>query len=279
MLEGGLKMIRETWALTKRELKHWYRSKMNIMMLVMQPILMLGLFGQAFNIGSLVSPDLFKQYFSGAPNYVSFLSLGILGMTVMMTCMFSGMSIVWDRRFGFLKKLQVAPIPRGAIPVSRMFSSIIRSMIQTLIVLGIAISFTMIPGLTGLSLKPGFSVMDFLGIYLVVFLLAWIFSSLFVTIALGIQNQETMFGIINLLNMPLMFVSAIMFPTMMMPNWLKTVANCNPLTWAADAMRQFAFNDPAPIYNIWIDLLLLALLAVGMIIVTSFISRRLLTNK
>lgn len=272
--------MRETWALTVREMKHWYRSKMNIFMLVLQPVIMLALFGQAFNIAAFI-PDksLIPTYFSGAPDYVSFLAIGILAMTTMMTCMFSGMSLVWDRRFGFLKKLKVAPIPRGTIPISRMSSAVIKAIAQCMIVLAIALVFTVIPGLTGLTLKPGFNVMDFLGIFLVIFLLAWIFSSLFVTLALGIENQETMFGVINMLNLPLMFVSAIMFPTQFMPKWLATIANYNPLTWAADAMRQFAFNDPVPIYDLWLDILMLAVLAVVMIVACSLLSRRLLSNK
>jgi ABC-2 type transport system permease protein len=268
-------VIPETWALTVRELKHWRRSKMEIILLILLPVIMLALFGQAFNgIGSAVSAD----DLSGAPDYVSFMSIGLLALTTMMTCMFSGISIVWDRRFGFLRKLKVSPITRGTIPLSRILSSVIKSLVQTLLMFGIALLFTIIPGLTGLTLKSGFGIIDLLGMFLVIFLLAWMFSSLVVMISMAIENPETMLGLINLINMPLMFVSAILLPTLLMPDWLKSLADSNPLTWASDAMRQFAFVDPVPIYDLWLDVLMLAALAAFMVAICMVASKKLLSR-
>jgi ABC-2 type transport system permease protein len=193
--------------------------------------------------------------------------------------MFSGMSIVWDRRFGFLNKLKVSPIPRGVVPLSRIMATVIRSLIQVSIVLIIALAFQYIPGLTGLSLKAGFSMMDLLGMFFVLFLLSVAFASLFTTIALAVENQETLFGVINLLNLPLMFASAALFPTAMMPDWLKTIANYNPLTWAADALRQFAFVDPNPIHSMMFDIIGLVAIAVVMVGISVVASRKLLSNR
>jgi ABC-2 type transport system permease protein len=269
-------MFSQMRSLVVRDLKHWYRSEMEIILLIMLPVIMLALFGQAFGIiGNFITPgDL-----SGAPDYVSFMSIGLLGMTTMMTCMFSTIAIVLDRQSGFLKKVMVAPIRRDAIAFSRMLSIVIKAMAQTLIMFCIALSFTLIPGLTGLTLKSGFGVIDLLGMLLISFLLAWIFSSLLVTMSLAIERPETMLGLINLINMPLMFVSAILFPTILMPDWLKILSNSNPLTWAADAMRQFAFVDQAPIYDLWFDILMLAVFSIFTAVISLILSRKLLSNK
>lgn len=272
-------MLRETWALTARELKHWYRVKIQVFMTLIQPIVWLGLFGQAFNIGTLLPPQTVPLFFSGAPDYFSFMAIGMLAVNALFTCMFSGMSIVWDRRFRFLNKLKVAPIPRGAVPISRILATVIRSTIQVSIVLVIALAFQYVPGLTGLTLKEGFGIVDLAGMFVVLFLLSTAFASLFTTIALAVENQETLFGVINLLNLPLMFASAALFPTAMMPDWLRAVADYNPLTWAADAMRQFAFVDTSPIHSLTYDILGLLVVAVLLMGASVVVSRKLLSNR
>jgi ABC-2 type transport system permease protein len=277
-------MLRQIFALTKRELKHWYRVKIQIFMTIIQPVVWLGLFGQAFNIGALFNapgmpPGIFEKTFSGAPDYFSFMAIGMLAVNVLFTCMFSGMSIVWDRRFGFLNKLKVSPIPRGVIPVSRILATVIRAMIQVVIVFGIAIAFNYIPGLTGLTVKDGFGIAEIAGSFAMLFLLAIGFASLFTTIALAVENQETLFGVINLINLPLMFASAALFPTTLMPDWLKGIANYNPLTLAADGLRQMAFVDPAPIHSLGWDFVGLVLFSGALIVLSIGLSRKLLSNR
>jgi len=276
-------MIREIWALTVRELKHWYRVKMQILMTVLQPLLWLGLFGQAFNIGAMLTSSpggeaTFSAFFAGAPDYFSFMSVGMLAVVTLFTCMFSGMSIVWDRRFGFLNKLKVAPIARGAVPISRTLATVIRALIQASFVLLAAVIFTRVPGLTGLTLKSGFGPLEVAGIMLVLFLLAVGFSSLFTTVALAVENQEVLFGVINLLNLPIMFASAAMFPTTLMPSWLQSVFACNPLTWAADALRQMTFGAPGT-NAIWVDIAALGLFALALAGASVLLSKRLLSNR
>ncbi|MBI0582805.1 MAG: ABC transporter permease [Methanomassiliicoccus sp.] len=277
-------MLRQITSLTKRELKHWYRVKIQVFMTIIQPVVWLGLFGQAFNIGQLFNvpgmpPGVFEEAFSGAPNYFSFMAIGMLAVNVLFTCMFSGMSIVWDRRFGFLNKLKVSPIPRGVIPVSRMMATVIRAMIQVVIVFAIAIAFNFVPGLTGLSLKEGFGLAEIAGSFAMLFLLALGFAALFTTIALAVENQETLFGVINLINLPLMFASAALFPTTLMPAWLRTIANYNPLTLAADGLRQLAFVDPSPVHSLMWDFIGLVLFAIALLAISIGMSRKLLSNR
>lgn len=275
--------MKETWALTVRELKHWYRIKIQIFMTLIQPIVWLALFGQAFNLNKLLPPgtptSVFESFFGGAPDYFSYMAVGMLGVMALFTTMFGGMSIVWDRRFGFLNKLRAAPIPRGAIPISRIAASTVRAMVQVVIILIIALAFTYIPGLTGLTVSPAINAMDIIGLFVAMLLLAVAFASLFTTIALAVENQETLFGVVNLLNLPLMFASAALFPTSMMPDWLKTVANYNPLTLAVDAARTFLFHNPNPLYEPWIDIVGLLVLAVVMVTISVVVSRKLMSAK
>lgn len=276
-------MIRETWSLTVRELKHWYRVKIQMFMTLLQPIVWLGLFGQAFQLNRLIPGGGagldFSMVFAGAKDYFSYMSVGMLAVIVLFTCMFGGMSIVWDRRFGFLDKLRAAPIPRGSIPISRIGATVVRAMIQMIIVFVIALVFTFVPGLTGLTVGPDFGALDLLGLVFVMLLLAIAFASLFTTVALAVENQETLFGIINLLNLPIMFASAALFPTTLMPDWLKTVANYNPLTLAVDAARTFVFHNPAPIYDVWVDIVGLGIFAAVLMGLSILLSRRLMGAK
>ncbi len=277
-------MIREMYALYVREMKHWYRVKIQIFMALIQPIVWLGLFGQAFNFSNLFSAFLppgttlppMDLILSGAPDYFSYLATGMLAVIALFTTMFAGMSLVWDRRFGFLTKLRVSPIPRGIVPVSRMGSAVTRAVVQALIVLIIALAFAYIPGLVGLTLSPDFSVIDLLGIIVVLTLLAVGFSCVFISVALAVTNQETLFALINLLNLPIMFASAALFPLGGMPDWLQAVAKVNPLTWAADACRTFAFHNPAPIFPVWQEVAFLGVFAAIMIGISIVVARRLL---
>jgi ABC-2 type transport system permease protein len=260
-------------------------SRIQIFMTIIQPVVWLGLFGQAFNIGALFTnpgmpPGAFEQAFSGAPNYFSFMSIGMLAVITLFTCMFSGMSIVWDRRFGFLNKLKVSLIPREVIPISRIGATVVRAMIQSSFVFAIALVFNYVPGLTGLTLKSGFGILEVAGFFLSsCYYCPSGFASLFTTIALAVENQETLFGVINLVNLPLMFASSALSPTTLIPEWQKAIASYNPLTLAADGLRQLAFVDPSPICPLPWDVAGLALFSSALIVICIIASRRLLSNK
>jgi ABC-2 type transport system permease protein len=276
-------VLSETIALTIRELKHWYRVKVQIVLTMVTPLIWLGLFGQAFRLEQLAgdgsaSPEAIGNLFAGAPNYFSFMAIGMLCVVVLFTCMFSGFSIVWDRRFGFLTKLQVAPIPRGVVPLSRILSSVIRALTQAMIVFIIALIFVAIPDVSGLELSAGFGAGELLLMLFILTLLALGFGAIFTTIALMIENQETLMGVVNLLNLPIMFASAALFPTVLMPDWLKTVANLNPVTLAADGIRQLVFDSPQPVYDLSVDIMGLVLFASFFLLLGWFLARKVMNR-
>ena len=252
-------MIGETLALTKREVKKWLKNPFLLFMMLVQPVIWMGLFGKALNLTSFVSippeflnqlpselqvqlPELLNQMlgetFGGTTDYFTFMAAGMLSVVVLFTAMFSGMSVVWDRRFGFLNKLLVAPISRGSIVFAKVLSSVIRSMFQGLLIFGVAFAF-------GLQVGNAFGILDFLGVLLTLFLLSLGLTSMFLAITMKIKSHETVVAVANLLNLPLTFASNALFPVRQMPNWLQAVANLNPISYAADAVRSFILHSNA----------------------------------
>lgn len=167
----------------------------------------------------------------GVADYFSYMAVGMISMIVMFTTMFSGMSIVWDRRLGFLDKVLSTPVSRAAIILSKMFNAALRAMFQATIILALAV-------LLGLKVSATFTPLNLLGIYGAVFLLSMGLSALFLALALRSTRHETQMAIVNLINMPLMFASNTFFPIKMMPEWIQAIASVNPVSYLTDALRQ-----------------------------------------
>lgn len=236
------------WALTNRELKKWYKEPIILFMSIVQPIIWMGLFGKAMNIGSIfisaqlpfqlppgtdlqsISNQIMEQTF-GTSDYFSYMSVGILSFVVLFTAMFSGMSIVWDRRLGFLNKALSTPVARGSIIFAKVFSAVVRSLIQAGIVLLVAF-------LLGLQVGSSFTVFSLFGVFAALFLVCIGLSSIFILIAIRSTRWETQMAVVNLLNLPLLFGSNALFPTKQMPDWLQAFAKINPITYVTDATRQ-----------------------------------------
>jgi ABC-type polysaccharide/polyol phosphate export systems, permease component len=264
---SGNAFIKQTMALTKRELKHWYRSKSQIMMALVQPLMWLGLFGMMMS--GMMPPEM---------DFFSTLAMGMIVITALSTAMSSGMSLIWDRRFGFLDKVRAAPISRGAIPLSRVLATTVKALIQCSVVMLIAL-------LLGLNISA-FSIWSIPVLFIVITATAMIFSSLFVAFGLVIKNQESFMGINMLLMMPLMFVSGAMFPTSMMQGGneiLKAVANFNPLTYAADALRRaFLESDgilSLPDVGMWGCVAVLVMFAIAAVLLGMFFATRALKKQ
>jgi ABC-2 type transport system permease protein len=256
--------LRQTYALTSRELKHWYRSKTQMAMALIMPLMWLGLFGFAMS-GFIDMSGLDVDYFS-------YLAMGMVIITSLSTSMNAGMSVIWDRRFGFLAKLKAAPIPRGVIPLSKVLATTFKATIQSMLILLIGLFL-------GLNLIEGFGIVELLVIIVAVEAVALTFSSIFVALGLVIKNQEVLMSVNMLLNLPLMFASGAMFPTSTFPGWLKVVANVNPLTYAADAIRRASIplNDSmlsVPEMSLGQDVVLIVLAAIVVTALGMFFARR-----
>jgi ABC-2 type transport system permease protein len=260
------------WALTNRDLVKWYKNPIQLIISLVQPIVWLGLFGKALNFGSFISSSVpasqqgaVYQHFFGVTNYFSFLSVGMLSFIILFTAAFAGMSVVWDRRFGFMNKALSTPVGRGAVVIGKVLQSVIRSLIQAAMVLIIAIALGMNTG--------NLNVLTILGAFSVLFLMSFGLSSLFVMLALRSSDWQTQMAIINLLNLPLIFASNALLPITIMPGWLQTVVRFNPVSYANDATRQLLIGSTLHLAPLWMDFGVLgafAALLAGLSIVMSW---------
>jgi len=226
------------WALTNRDLRKWYKNPIQLFISLIQPVVWLGLFGKAINFGAFVSgaggtqaqQNAIMLNMFGTTSYYSFLACGMMAFVILFTSAFSGMSVVFDRRFGFLNKVLSTPVSRGTIVLAKVLQSVGRALTQAAIVLLIAV-------LLGMDTSH-FSILGLLGAFTMMFLMAFGLSSLYVMLALRSSDWQTQMAIINLLNLPLVFASNALFPTKLMPTWLQYIVKINPVSYANDATRQ-----------------------------------------
>ena len=158
------------------------------------------------------------------------LNPGILCISVMFTAMFSAASIVWDREFGFLREMMVAPIRRGAIVVGKVLGGTTVAGVQGLIVVALA-------GAVHVPYDP----VLIIGIILLQLLLAFTVTAFGVMVAARIKQMQSFMGVMQMIVMPMFFISGALFLVQNLPGWLTVLNRLDPLTYAVDPMRRLAF--------------------------------------
>jgi ABC-2 type transport system permease protein len=231
-------------AMVYRQVKRWWSARSRVITTIINPliwIIFLGLgWGAVFQPGSINSPSIpgvpvnviaktIEEYFNrlfGGIDYITFMVSGMAAMTVFMTSFLGGISVIWDKQFGYLKETLVAPAPRWLVITGRIVGDSIANTIQSLIIilLGFAITTRINPIGVPVAL-----------VYL--FITSIAFSSLGVIIALKLGSIEGFQMIVNLLTMPLMFMSGVFYPVNTMPDWMKIFAQYNPLSYAVHSVR------------------------------------------
>ena len=168
-------------------------------------------------------------------NFTQFLFPGLLGMTVLMTALMSGMSVVWEREMGFLKEVLVAPLSRRAVVLGKALGGATLAMVQGLI-------FLVLAPLLGisLSLTSLFYLLPFL------VLVAFALSSLGILIASRTYTMEGFQVVVSLVLLPLIFLSGIFFPLTNLPGWLEIIVKINPITYGVDAIRYLILGPVVP---------------------------------
>jgi ABC-2 type transport system permease protein len=200
-------------------------------------VLWLALFGNAFNLANIIpggdaAKAALQSYFGGAPNYITFLTGGMICFLVVTGSMWAGGPLVMDRSLGYLDKLLATPVSRTAVTLSLVVSNIMKGLLMTVILLGVA--FVM-PG--GLIVGNSFGVLDLLGIFATLILLGVGFLWLFMLVAVRATKFETLAAIGSTLGLPMLFASSALLPVSSMPNWLRAIADVNPISKAADIIR------------------------------------------
>ena len=183
------------------------------------PLLFLAVFGAGLSsrVGSL-GPGI---------DFTKFIFPGIIGMTVLMSSFMAGMSVVWDREFGFLKEVLVAPISRASVAVGKMCGSATLALLQGIIILLFA-------PLIGISLP----VVTVLSLLLLMILLAASMGSLGVLIASRIKSMQAFQAVMQMLMFPMMFLSGVFFPVEGLPAWMNVLVKINPATYGITPIRQ-----------------------------------------
>lgn len=206
----------KVYAVWLRETKRFLNSKSRIVGSLGMPLLFLVALGGGF---SSMVPGF---------NYQAFILPGILAMTIMFSSIFSGVSIIWDREFGFLKEMLVAPTSRETIVLGRIFGGATTSIIQGTIILVLGFAFTGIAVPSPASMLLALVLMVIMSCFLVAVGIA--FASV-------VQEVETFQLIMNFVVMPLFFLSNALFPLESMPAWLRTMSQLNPISYAVDGLR------------------------------------------
>lgn len=233
------------WALTNRELKKWYQQPFILILGIVQPILWLGLLGKAMNLSNMIPtgiPGLNKDAIMlqtfGTTDYFSFMAMGMVAFTTVFTTAFTGMSVVWDKRLGFMNKVLSTPVSRSSIILAKVLSASVRAIVQAAIVA--AIAFAIGPLVTG----SNFAWWSILGVFAIVFLISVGLSSMFTALTLRANRMEMPQAIFQLITLPLMFASSAYFPIDQMPTWLQDIASVNPISYTIDAVRRLMiFSD------------------------------------
>lgn len=210
-----LKVIYILWV---RQLKRYVRSRARIVSSVAQPMLFLVALG--FGFGPIYAK-------AGGGNYIQFLAPGIITMSILFTAMFSGIEVVWDKQFGFLKETLVAPVPRIAIMFGRTLGGATVAVLQGFVVFLI----TLLVGFRPENIMMVIPALAFM------FLIAILFTAFGTAIASQIDDMQAFPLVMNFLVMPLFFLSGALFPVDQLPTALAIVVRLNPLSYGVDAVR------------------------------------------
>ncbi len=216
-----------------RELKKYWRNKSRIVGSLGMPFFLMFIVGSGLN-ESIKTPMLAGQ------GYTAFIMPGIIGMVLMFSSVFSGVSVIWDKQFGFMKEMLVAPISRTRIIIGKTLGGATTSISQALIML--LISF-----IIGVRLE---SFVGFLYAIPIMLLISCSFVAIGTAIASKMNDMHGFQLIVNFLIMPLFFLSGALFPIENLPAWLSFITKINPLTYGVEGLRySFLGTSSIPYLN------------------------------
>jgi ABC-2 type transport system permease protein len=215
-----LRAIKIVW---EREVVRFASDRLRMVTSLFQPLLFLFVLGTG--LSRIASAG------TGGLNLRTFLYPGILAMAVMFTAMFSAASIVWDREFGFLREMLVAPIRRSSIVIGKCLGGATVATFQGVLVICLA-------GLVGVPYAPSL----ILEVFAMQTLLAYTLTAFGVMVAARIKQIQSFMALTQMLIMPLFFVSGAMFPVRGLPTWLTVLNRIDPMTYAVDPIRRVVFD-------------------------------------
>ncbi len=219
-LRSELRAIKIVW---RRELIRYRSDRMRMITTLVQPLLFLFVLGSGLQTLSSAGTH--------GVNLKTFIYPGILCIAVMFTAMFSAASIVWDREFGFLREMMVAPIRRSSIVIGKCLGGASVACIQGVIVLCLA-------GVVHVPYDP----VMIIEVFVLQLLLAFSITAFGVMVAVRIKQMQSFMGVMQMIITPMFFISGALFPASGLPGWLTVLNRIDPLTYAVDPMRRIVFN-------------------------------------
>ena len=232
--------------LWSREMKRFMRAKSRIIGALAMPLFFLAFLGMGFRRVAL--PGVAEGV-----GYINFLVPGILGMSLLFSSTFGGLSVLWDREFGFLKEIMVAPVSRVSIVLGRIAGGVTTALIQGLMILGVSF-------ILGFRVQSWFLLPVAL---LFMILISVTFLGLGLIFASKMRDMQGFSIVMNFVIFPLFFLSGALYPLENFPGWLRVLCHLDPLTYGVDGLRGVMIG--MSVYPVWLDLLLMGLIALMMI--------------
>jgi len=213
----------DTYTIFWREIKRYKKSRSGVLIRLIQPVIWIIVIGNTF---SGTQPLIQSVGFEG--EYIEFMTPGVIILTAIFTSIFGGVNTLWDRRYGFMNKALTSPISRSSIALGKMSAISLIAALQASLIIGIALAI-------GVSFPNPIMIIPIMAI---VILFSLGFSGISVAVAATAKSQETFWGVINFLGMPLFMISPALFPLELLPDWLATVAKLNPVTYTILLVRE-----------------------------------------
>jgi len=212
----------DTYTIFWREMKRYRKSRSGVLIRLIQPAVWIIVIGNTF---AGTQPLIQSVGFEG--EYIEFMTPGVIILTAIFTSIFGGVNTLWDRRYGFMNKALTSPISRSSIALGKMLAISLIAALQATLILGIALAI-------GVSFPNPLLIAPIMAI---VILFSLGFSGISVMVAATANSQETFWGVINFLGIPLFMLSPALFPLELLPEWLGFAARLNPVTYTVLLVR------------------------------------------
>jgi len=251
-------MLSDTYTMFWREMKRYRKSRSGVLIRLIQPAIWIIVIGNTF---ASTKPLIQSVGFSGS--YIEFMAPGVIMLTAIFTSIFGGVNTLWDRRYGFMNKALTSPISRSSIALGKMLAISLISALQSSLILGIALAL-------GVSIT---NLLMVIPILLIVIAFSLGFSGISVVVAATSKSQETFWGVINFLGMPLFMLSPALFPLELLPNWLAFVAKLNPVTYSVLLIREM-MSGKIQAFSVALDIAVICGFVVVMVALASYVFTR-----
>lgn len=252
-------LVFDTYTVFWREIKRYKKSRSGVLIRLIQPVIWIIVIGNTF---AGTQPLIQSVGFDG--QYIEFMAPGVIILTAIFTSIFGGVNTVWDRRYGFMNKALTSPISRSSIALGKMSAISLIAALQASLILGIALAI-------GVSFPDPLMIAPIMA---VVILFSLGFSGISVIVAATAKSQETFWGVINFLGMPLFMISPALFPLELLPDWLATAAKFNPVTYTVLFVREMMTGTTEAGISALLSVGVVSVFVLAMVILASYVFTR-----